>query len=49
MTHGFGGVAIISVLDALNAYVHETLKYLDRNFGIPNQNVSAWGMRSRHC
>ncbi|KAI6178082.1 Transcription factor ap-2-epsilon-like protein [Aphelenchoides besseyi] len=35
VTHGFGGLVIVSVLDALNACVHESMKHLDRTFGMP--------------
>uniref|UniRef100_A0A914DRK1 Transcription factor AP-2 C-terminal domain-containing protein n=1 Tax=Acrobeloides nanus TaxID=290746 RepID=A0A914DRK1_9BILA len=39
VTHGFGNLAIVAVLDALNAYVHESFKYLDRTFGHATQNT----------
>ncbi|KAI6230113.1 MFAP1 domain-containing protein [Aphelenchoides fujianensis] len=35
VTHGFGGLVMVSVLDALNSCVHESLKQLDRTFGGP--------------
>lgn len=39
VTHGFGGLVIVSVLDALNSYVHESLKHLDRTFGSNYSNA----------
>lgn len=32
VTHGFGGLALVAVLDALNSTVHESFKHLDRVF-----------------
>jgi len=32
VSHGFGTLAMVSMLDALNAYVHESVKLLERHF-----------------
>uniref|UniRef100_A0A7E4UWF9 TF_AP-2 domain-containing protein n=1 Tax=Panagrellus redivivus TaxID=6233 RepID=A0A7E4UWF9_PANRE len=35
VTHGFGGLALVAVLDALNSTVHESFKQLERVFPQP--------------
>lgn len=39
VTHGFGGLALVAVLDALNSTVHESFKHLDRVF-VPPSSIS---------
>ncbi|VDL76838.1 unnamed protein product [Nippostrongylus brasiliensis] len=33
MTHGFGGVAMVAVLESIKSVIDESIKYLDRNCG----------------
>ncbi|KAK6040639.1 transcription factor AP-2, partial [Cooperia oncophora] len=35
MTHGFGGVAMVAVLESVKAMIDESIKYLDRNCSQP--------------
>ncbi len=35
ITHGFGSPAICSAMTAVNSWLNESLKYLDRNYPAP--------------
>ncbi|PIO60919.1 transcription factor AP-2, partial [Teladorsagia circumcincta] len=35
MTHGFGGVAMVAVLESVKSMIDESIKYLDRNCSQP--------------
>ncbi|KAI1708957.1 transcription factor AP-2 domain-containing protein [Ditylenchus destructor] len=38
VSHGFGGLAIVAVLDALNSFVHESFKHIDKVYGNTQNN-----------